>query len=307
MNRTLTGTLLTLSSAVGYAFLPIFTKLAYRTGMAVFDVLVWRFILATAIVWLAFPLWRKHARLGALTRRDVATLLGIGALFAFCALVAFLALARVNATAYTMLFYTYPPMVALLSFVLGERLPVTSWIAVGLALVGCILAAGKDVVIENLWCILLPLINAAAIALYTVLAGRYTRHIPGLASGFMVITVSFVIFIVAAVFHGLGAPPSTAGWLDMLGISVFSTIVGIVALLIGITIIGPSRSAIVSTIGPPITVILAAALLGEQAEPLQYVGGALILASILLLQWGGRGQVVSMEPEVVPVVEDGLP
>jgi drug/metabolite transporter (DMT)-like permease len=303
MNRILSGTLLTLASAAGYAFFPIFAKLALRDGVAVSDMLAWRFILAAAIVWLVAPLWWRHARLGSLTRRDILTLSGIGALFAFCALVAFLALARVNATAYTMLFYTYPPMVALISFALGERLPAISWVAIGMALVGCIMAAGKDVVIDNLWGVSLPLINAAAIAVYTILISRYTRHIPGLTSGFMVITVSCVIFTAGSIFYGLRTPPSMAGWLDMLGISAVSTIVGIVALVIGITIIGPSRSAIISTIGPPITVILASALLGEEAEPLQYVGGALILVSILLLQWRGRVQPVSMGPEVVAVAE----
>ncbi|MBN1313364.1 MAG: DMT family transporter [Anaerolineae bacterium] len=290
MNRTLLGTLLTVASAGSSALLPIFTLLAYQAGLAVFDVLAWRFILAAIVIWLAFPLWHQQAKLGSLSRREVAILLGMGALFSICALTAFLALARVNATTYIMLFYTYPSMVALFSFLLGERLPLTSWIAVGLALIGCVLAAGEGLIVESLWDIALPLINAAAMALYTVVAGHYTEHITGLTSGFIVITTSFVIVAVASIFYGLGLPPSLDGWLAMLGISMLSTIVAIVGLLAGIAYIGPSRAAIVSTVNPPIAVILAAAVLGEKAEWFQYMGGLLILASVLLLQLGNNNQ-----------------
>lgn len=304
MNRTLTGTLLALASAGGYAFFSIFAKLAYRAGVAVFDVLTWRFILAAAIIWMAFPLWRKQARLRQLTRQDALTLLFMGVLFAFAAWVAFLGLARVPATTYTMLFYTYPTMVALISLALGERLPLTSWIAVGLGLLGCVLAAGAKIEIDSFWSISLPLMNAAAIALYTVVAGRRAKNIPGLTSGFAVITLSFVIFIIVAPFQGLGVPHSLAGWMAMLGLSVLSTIIGIVALLASITYIGASRATLLSTVGPPVTVILAAVLLGEKIEGVQYVGGLLILASMVLLQVNHRGPVISMEPEVAPIIQE---
>lgn len=304
MNRTLTGTLLALASAGGYAFFSIFAKLAYRAGVAVFDVLTWRFILAVAIIWLAFPLWRKQARLRRLTRQDAWTLLLMGVLFAFAAWVAFLALARVPATTYTMLFYTYPAMVALISLVLGERLPLTSWVAVGLGLIGCVMAAGARIEIDSFWDVSLPLINAATIALYTVVAGRCAKNIPGLTSGFAVITISFAIFIIAAPFQGLGVPPSPAGWMALLGLSILSTIIGIVALLAAITIIGASRATLLSTVGPPVTVVLAAVLLGEKIGGIQYVGGLLILASIILLQMNHRGPVISIEPEVAPVIRE---
>lgn len=307
MNRTLTGTLLALASAGGYAFFSIFTKLAYRAGVAVFDVLTWRFILAAGLIWLAFPLWRKQVRLRLLTRQDVITLLIMGILFAFAAWVAFLSLARVNATTYTMLFYAYPTMVALISMLMGERLPLTSWIAIGLALAGCALAAGAEFVVDNLWDVSLPLINAATIALYTVVAERWAKNVTGLTSGFAVITLSFAVFIVVAAFQGLGVPPSPAGWVALLGLSVLSTIIGIVALLAGITYIGASRSALLGTVGPPVTVILAAVLLGEKIEWIQYVGGALILASMVLLQVNHRGPVISMEPEVAPLLSEDTP
>jgi drug/metabolite transporter (DMT)-like permease len=307
MNRTLTGTLLALASAGGYAFFSIFTKLAYTAGVTVFDVLTWRFILAAGLLWLAFPLWRRQLKLRLLTRQDVVALLVMGILFAFAAWVAFLSLARVHATTYTMLFYAYPTMVALISLLLGERLPLTSWIAVGLALAGCALAAGAEIVVDNLWDISLPLINGATIALYTIVAERWAKNVAGLTSGYVVITLSFAIFVIAAAFHGLGLPPTLAGWGALLGLSVLSTIVGIVALLASITYIGASRSALVSTVGPPVTVFLAAVLLGEKIDEIQYVGGLLILASMVLLQLNHRGAVLSMEPEVPSLPREDAP
>jgi drug/metabolite transporter (DMT)-like permease len=259
------------------------------------------------MIWLAFPLWRKQFRLRSLTRQDMIVLLVMGVLFAFAAWVAFVSLARVHATTYTMLFYTYPTMVAIIALLLGERLPLTSWIAIGLALAGCALAAGAEFVVDNVWDIALPLVNGATIALYTVVAERWAKNVTGLTSGYAVITLSCIIFTVVAAFHGLGLPPTLAGWGSLLGLSVLSTIVGIVALLASITYIGASRSALVGTVGPPVTVILAAVLLGEKIEAIQYVGGLLILASMVLLQLNNRGTVTSMEPAGARLVREDTP
>ena len=77
--------------------------------------------------------------------------------------------------------------------------------------------------------------------------------------------------------------PST-GWLALLGIAFFGTIVGILCFFAGINKIGPAKASIISTAEPVLTILLSALVLGEQLTLLQGIGGLLIVSSILLLQ-----------------------
>jgi drug/metabolite transporter (DMT)-like permease len=56
------------------------------------------------------------------------------------------------------------------------------------------------------------------------------------------------------------------------------------AFITGIRRLGPSQAAILATLEPVVGVGLAAWLLAEQPEPIQLVGGALILGAAVLLQ-----------------------
>ncbi|MBM3124687.1 MAG: EamA/RhaT family transporter, partial [Chloroflexi bacterium] len=69
----------------------------------------------------------------------------------------------------------------------------------------------------------------------------------------------------------------------MIGMILLSTIFPVVAFLAGLERIGPTSAALLSTLEPVVTVLLAAWLFGERLEPIVLVGGSLILASVLLL------------------------
>lgn len=287
MNRTLTGTLFVLLSAAGYAFFPIFSKMATGAGVQPFDLAVWRFVLASAMLWLAFPLWRKQSRLQALTRADYLNLLMLGAIFTTGALTAFVALnSPLTASAFTLLINTSPAMIAVLSFALGERLPLASWLAVALATVGIGLILEGELVVDS-WSVLAwPLINAAIIAVYMVIAQRKTKHLPGLTAGIGVINGACLTLLVIGIFHGINIPRGPEAWLPVLGIAFFGTVIGIAALLVGMRYLGAARASLISSAGPPATLVFASLILGERLGVLQYVGGALVLGSVLLVNLG---------------------
>lgn len=286
MNRNLTGTLFVLLSTAGYSFFAIFTKWAYQAGTTRFEVLTWRFILAAAIFWAAYPLWRKQARLSELSRRDLLILLGLGVVFVGGAVTAFISLAAVPASTYTFLVNTTPALVATISYFTGDRLPRIGWVAVALTMLGLVMIIGAHVEIGKPADIFWPLLNAVFIAIYQILAARYVRHVPGITSGVFVIMGALISLLIVTLFHGLGLPP-LAGWLPLLGIAFFSTVIGIAALLVGMTYIGAPRASLISSAGLPATIVFAAILLGDKLEWMQYVGGALIFASVILLNLPG--------------------
>jgi drug/metabolite transporter (DMT)-like permease len=57
----------------------------------------------------------------------------------------------------------------------------------------------------------------------------------------------------------------------------------------GVRRIGAQRGAVLSTVGPPTTVLLAWALLGERLGPWQWLGIALIVGGILALDLARAG------------------
>jgi drug/metabolite transporter (DMT)-like permease len=86
-----------------------------------------------------------------------------------------------------------------------------------------------------------------------------------------------------ALLTGLDIPTTTGGWLALIGLGTLSTTLPIVFMLVGILAIGAPNAAILSTIEPIMTVILAAIFLGESLGVMQGIGGAFILASVILL------------------------
>jgi drug/metabolite transporter (DMT)-like permease len=71
-------------------------------------------------------------------------------------------------------------------------------------------------------------------------------------------------------------------------LSTISTIVPIFALNVGIQKLGSSRAAVVGSFEPLLTAFLAMVFLGQQMEPIQWLGGLVIVVSIILLQTLGR-------------------
>jgi len=81
-------------------------------------------------------------------------------------------------------------------------------------------------------------------------------------------------------------PTSSSGWLVVAGIALIATVIPVTAFLAGLKRIGPTNAAMLSTLEPVVTVVLAAWLLSESLAPLSLLGGGLILAAVILLARG---------------------
>jgi drug/metabolite transporter (DMT)-like permease len=69
----------------------------------------------------------------------------------------------------------------------------------------------------------------------------------------------------------------------MLGIIIVSTIIPVVTFLAGLERIGPTNAAMLSTLEPVVTVLLAAWLFGDKLLPIVMLGGGLILIAVIML------------------------
>ncbi len=286
MDRTQrAGALLVLISAAGYAFFPLFSRSILDSGLSPFDLLAWRFLIAAPLIWLLLFALRTPAPAKPLPRLR---LLAMGALFVVSSASALYSLTRLPVSVYTVILYTYPAIVALLSLLVGERLSSRGWVALALTLVGMLLTipnVSQGLQGGDLLGVALGLANAASYALYIVASSRILRSHNALAhASAWSITGSCVLMVGVILVRGLVWPSNAAGWGSLLALVGFSTVLPIFTFYAGMQKVGAARAAILSTVEPLLTVMLAVVVRGETLVALQMLGGALILLSVIVLQ-----------------------
>jgi drug/metabolite transporter (DMT)-like permease len=206
----------------------------------------------------------------------------------------FYALTLIDASLERALLFTYPAMVVLATAALSRRMPdprisgaiVLTWLGVALA-VG---AFDRGVLAANAAGAACVLLCAATFATYFLVSERYTRQVGSLA--FTVFAMSGAALALVCWYlprhSAWPVPPDTASWLLVVLLVLFSTVAPVLMLAEGIRLVGAEHGAIVSTVGPPFTILVAWLVLGERLSPGQLLGTALIVAGILLVEWVRR-------------------
>lgn len=77
---------------------------------------------------------------------------------------------------------------------------------------------------------------------------------------------------------------SSAAWLTLAALIVFSTVLPLLLMAEGVRRVGASRAALISTLGPPATAIMAYYLTGEMLTLNQLAGIGLVIVGVLSLE-----------------------
>jgi drug/metabolite transporter (DMT)-like permease len=285
-NRSAAGVALIIGSAFAFGTLGIFGKLAYRQGLTTSQLLSYRFALAAALLWLVNIVTRQPLP----PRRSVLGLVLMGgAGYVGQSASYFNALHFIPASTNALLLYTYPVVVTLLAALLfGESLGGIKIAAVALAFVGTALVVQAQLHAAPLIGIVLGLGSAACYTAYILYGSRLLPGLPPVAATATILTSAAVVWFAFTAASGQAGVTWTAPRLALIAaFVVIGTTVPILTFILGLPLVGPSRAAILSTFEPASTVLLAVIVLGETASPVQYLGGALILASVVVLEGPG--------------------
>ncbi len=285
------GTVAVLASAAGFATVAIFIKYAYAAGASTLTVLTARFALAALLLCAAVVLKGESESLR-LKNKAIISLLLLGSCgYGLMAILFAASLSHVSASIGALLLYAYPALVALLAAFLGEeRLNRRKGSALTICFAGLVFVLGVSFENLNLLGIALGLASAFVYACYIVFSSRLLKDVPPLiASTYVCASAAFLCLGGGLVSGTLNFILPLAGWLSLLGIAIFGTVIGILGFLLGMGRIGAADASIVSMVEPVITVLLSALLLGDRLTLPQFCGGGLILGGIVLLQvWAGR-------------------
>lgn len=278
------GTLMILTSAAGFATLAIFIKYAYAAGANMLTILSIRFSLAAFLIWLVLK-WRG---LSLQVDKDMLIklcLMGIAGYGSMSMLFAG-SLQYLPASLTAMLLYTYPALVCILSFLLGDE--TFTWqkgSSLAVCFIGLFMVLGVSFADIHPLGVALGLGSSLIYSCYLIAGNRLLKNVSSLVATLYICLSSglcFLLFSLATGSFMFSLPP--AGWLSIAGITFFATVIAMLFLFAGMSIVGASNASIVSTTEPVITVLLSVALLGEKITPWQASGGILILIGIIILQ-----------------------
>jgi drug/metabolite transporter (DMT)-like permease len=277
--RRLIGIILIAISAASFGTLAIFGRYAYSDGMNIYTVLFLRFGVSASFMTVILLLRKEHFPRGQI----LAQLVGMGALgYVGQSFMYMTAIQYASAGLVALLLYLYPFFVAILATTfLHEKITRIKVIALILVLFGTALTVGP---VSGMLIGALMAITAALIySIYIIVGTNVMKHVSPVQSSTVIFASAGAVFGLLTLINGAHFPASNAGWLAMLGIIIVSTIIPVVTFLAGLERIGPTNAAMLSTLEPVVTVLLAAWLFGDKLLPIVMLGGGLILVSVIML------------------------
>jgi drug/metabolite transporter (DMT)-like permease len=274
------GMLFIIISAISFGAMPIFARIAYASKADPITVLFLRFGIAAVVMFVILFASKTPFPRGLL----LLELILLGAIgYVGESLAYFTALTMASAGLVALLLYIYPALVTALSAIfLKEHLTTPKIVALFLALSGTTLTiqitSGGSIA-----GILLGIAAAVDYAIYILLGSRIVRRSGAIGSTTIIIASTAGVFALIAPLHGMTFPDSASGWIAILAIALISTVLAFVAFFAGLKRISPATASTLSTFEPIVAVTLAAIVLGETITPVQVLGGALILAAVVIL------------------------
>jgi drug/metabolite transporter (DMT)-like permease len=282
MRNETKGTLAIVGSSLGYGGLAVLSKIAFERGVDVVPMLAWRFIVASIVLWGVRILLDRRLP----TRDRIGAILSLGVLYSGNSLTFMLGLDRIPASLASLVFFTYPVVVVLITRIwFGERLTRRRLTALVAATIGCGLIVGQGISTVDVIGILWILLAVGMIAGFIVRSHVVLADVPAIGGTAVLLTTTAVIMTLTGLaWGGVAVPTDTTTLLVLAALGLTSTAIPVTLFLLGIQWIGPAKASIFSTMEPLVTVLLAMALLGERLLPLQLVGGLLILGGVVWLR-----------------------
>ncbi|MBC7170610.1 EamA family transporter [Candidatus Bipolaricaulota bacterium] len=281
---------LVLAAVLFWSTLGVIGKTLYGLGAEPLFVVTFRVLFALGILGAGLGLVRPRLLRVPRGRLPGLALYGVVAVGANFALF-FLALQHTTVATAIVVAYSHPALVALLAWpLLGERLNLRRVLALALTAGGVFLVAGgyePGALQANLLGLGYALGNALCLAAYNLLGKRLIVRV----DPWTVMVYGFVFggAFLAALWGARGAVIPTlpaAGWLLIVALAAFPSILAYGLYLLALRRLEASRAAIVATLEPVLAAAWAWLALGEGMLPGQLVGGALVIAGVLVLRVG---------------------
>ncbi len=279
--KYLYGSLAAFLSAVGFGSLPIFAVNAYDAGVNVISLLTFRFVISAIILGI---INFKKFNLKEIVDYNFLGLILIGITYAVFNFSYFTAFNLIPTSLAALIFYTYPILVAILAWLLGQEIiGIRKATAVLIAFTGIYLVYSDfQVVASGIG--LMAAVMASLFYAFYILGGNH------LLTDTLFLHVIFVTcFISAILFTSIGIFRGELFYLYGLDVYIYLILITVISLislilfLYGVKNTTPTVASVISMAEPVVTVLLSFSLLGENFSLIQYAGAFMILLASLYI------------------------
>jgi drug/metabolite transporter (DMT)-like permease len=246
------------------------------------DFLTVRFAIAAVVMAAVF-----HRQTLALSRREVLVGVGLGVLYGGAQLLQTVGLEHTDASVSGFVTGTYVVLTPVLgALLLRDRVPGTTWIAVGLATAGLAVLSlrGFSVGFGEA----LTLAAAALYALHILGLGRYSTSASATGLATVQAFVIALVALVGALPGGITLPQDGGQWTSLLYMALVAGAVALWAQTWAQSHLPATRAAIVMTMEPVFAAFFAVLLGGESLTARMLLGGGLVLAAMYVVELLGR-------------------
>ena len=276
--------------AAGFSIKAIFVKAAFRYGVDAETLLALRMLYSLPL-FLLMGLAATRSAAAPISAADWRALTLLGVLGYYTAsYLDFLGLQYVSATLERVILFTYPTMVVLFTAWRERRLPTRStWSALMLCYAGVALvvthdlrSGGSEIVIGSA----LVFASAVSYAFYLLRAGPLLVRLGSARVAAWGTTIACVLalmqFVVLRPISSIVVQPWQVQALSA-AMAVFSTVLPVWLVSEAMRQLGAGPTAMIGSLGPVITLLLAWLLLGESFGALQLLGAGLVIYGVRIV------------------------
>jgi drug/metabolite transporter (DMT)-like permease len=276
---------------------PILIKIGLTAGADPVTLLLARLVLASVALWIVLLVFSPRAC--RIDRRGLGACALVAAANSCSLLTFYLALARIDASVAHIIFALYPVAALLLLAMRGERITRRRLVRLGLGLAGVYTLVGLGSGVDPL--------GAALVLVAAVAYGLHLTLVQWTLGGYASETVTLYVLSFMALFLGAIRVLQCAPWVALTPVAwgvvvvtaIVSTVVARLLLFGGIRRIGSGQAALLGPVETLLTVTWAGLFLGERLLPLQWFGGLLVVASVLLAAVPGPPDTRPLHPDAV--------
>lgn len=275
------GILLTLASTIFFGMAPIFGKLAFRAAVMPFTLVMLRTVGAAALLWLLYLIFWRDAI--PISWHNLMSCVGMGLANGLGSLLYYSGLGRIDASLAQLLYTLYPIWVFIFLIAAGHHISAMSIARLVLALAGVVALTYTGTQKVD-WLGVMLLISSGALYAWHLVLGQWTLvDVDSRSVTLYVLSTMAIVVTIARLVNGAPwTPISIEGWLAVAGLTVFPTILARMLMFAGLQTLGGVQTSLLGLAELLVALLVAFFWLGERLTLLQWLGGLLLIGSVML-------------------------
>ncbi|MFQ6099766.1 MAG: DMT family transporter [Anaerolineae bacterium] len=267
------------SFLLGWA--PILGKIAYTSGATPYTLVALRTLVAALLLWLVFAFfWRREI---AISWRDLIGCVAVGAVNGFGSLLYYMSLLRLDASRASLLNTLYPLWVVLFLFAAGQPLTRLTLARLTLSTLGIYLLTRTRPGELDWLGVMLMIASAATYGWHLVLGQWVLADVPAHKAALYILTTMACVVGVARALQARPVEPIVStGWGAILALGL-TTALSRLAMFSALERLGGVETALAGLLELLVSLVLAFLLLGERLTLVQWLGGGLLVVSLMMM------------------------